>query len=113
MKMINAELYNSWKANQSGPYGLAVFEFAERWADAMEEKIANAEKLENVAKQLSIEVADGITGFQYGVAVSVLAHCWKYGEQLRRWHNLETQIGDEGEKANESGGILNPALLMT
>jgi hypothetical protein len=41
----------------------------------------------------------------------VLASCWEHGEELRRWHNLKTQIRDEGEKANESGGVLNPALL--
>ena len=35
----------------------------------------------------------------------------KYGDQLRRQHNLKTQLGNEGEKANESGGVLNPALL--
>jgi len=31
--------------------------------------------------------------------------------ELRQWHNLKTQIKDEGEKANASGGVLNPALL--
>jgi len=30
---------------------------------------------------------------------------------LRKWHNIKTQIGNEGEKANASGGVLNPALL--
>jgi hypothetical protein len=34
------------------------------------------------------------------------------GEELRRWHNKDVQIGDEGEKANETpGAVLNPALL--
>jgi hypothetical protein len=36
---------------------------------------------------------------------------YELDEELRRWHNLRTQIGDEGEKANEDGGVLNPALL--
>lgn len=47
----------------------------------------------------------------YGCAVSALAKFWVHGEQLRIWHNLDIQIGNEGEKANESGGVLNPALL--
>lgn len=47
----------------------------------------------------------------YGVAVSTLAKVWKHGEALRMWHNLTTQLRDEGEKANESGGVLNPACL--
>ena len=46
----------------------------------------------------------------YGCAVSMLAYYWKYGEQLRCWHNLKTQIENEGERANKSGGVLNPAL---
>ena len=41
----------------------------------------------------------------------MLAQCWVHGEALRRWHNRDTQIGTEGDKANESGGVLNPALL--
>ena len=41
----------------------------------------------------------------------MLAQCGVHGEALRRWHNRDTQIGTEGDKANESGGVLNPALL--
>ena len=47
----------------------------------------------------------------YGAAVSTLVAVWEHGEALRRWHNLKTQIGNEGERANASGGVLNPALL--
>jgi len=36
---------------------------------------------------------------------------WAHGEALRLWHNLKYQLRDEGEKANETGGVLNPALL--
>lgn len=31
--------------------------------------------------------------------------------KLRRWHNKDIQLGTEGDAANESGGVLNPALL--
>jgi hypothetical protein len=44
--------------------------------------------------------------------VSCLAKCWVHGEALRRWHNKETQLKDEGDKANEEGGVLNPAVLV-
>ena len=78
----------------------------------MQAKIDAGEPLESIADDCS-HVADdeGITGFMYGAAVSMLAQCWIHGEQLRRWHNLKTQLGNEGERANESGGVLNPALL--
>ena len=104
-----------WKksvaANTDG-YGGGVISFAERWARLMEGRMANGDTLEACADEAS-SLADneGITGFMYGAAVSTLSQVWIHGEQLRRWHNLKTQIGHEGEKANESGGVLNPALL--
>lgn len=106
---------DGWKkaqeANQDG-YGGGVLAFAERWARMMEAAMANGESLEDCADRLSSLADDeGITGFMYGGAVSTLAAVWEHGEELRRWHNLKTQLGNEGEKANESGGVLNPALL--
>jgi hypothetical protein len=47
----------------------------------------------------------------YGCAVQMLAGCWIHGEELRRWYNLDTQLGTEGEAANSNGGVLNPVLL--
>lgn len=100
-------------AQKGSGYGLGVYGFAEAWARLMQAKIADGKKIADVADECS-SLADkgyGITGFMYGCAVSTLAHCWEHGEELRRWHNLKTQFKDEGERANESGGVLNPALL--
>jgi hypothetical protein len=104
-----------WKtfveANKDG-YGGRVVRYAEEWARLMQTRIANGETIPQCAQELShLADDDGITGFMYGCAVSVLSKTWKHGEALRRWHNKETQIGTEGDKANESGGVLNPALL--
>lgn len=99
-------------ANTDG-YGGAVIEYADLWARLMEARIAGGAKLADIANDCS-RLADtdiGITGFMYGCAVGILAKVWVHGEELRRWHNLDTQIGNEGEKANESGGVLNPAVL--
>ena len=106
-----------WKqANEANPpsksYGHRVITYAEDWANLMEERIAQGETVEQCAKETSRQAdTDGITGFMYGAAVLTLAQVWAPGEALRRWHNIDTQIGKEGEKANESGGTLNPALL--
>lgn len=101
----------SVEANKDG-YGAAVIRYAEKWARLMEGRMEHGDTLENCADEAS-SIADdeGITGFMYGCAVSILSQCWIHGEQLRLWHNLKTQIGTEGEKANASGGVLNPALL--
>jgi len=39
----------------------------------------------------------------YGASVQVLSQCWKYGEDLRKWHNKE--YNHEGE------GVVNPAIV--
>lgn len=111
--------YAEYKAKNDDPYGNATVVYAEQWAYLMEKTIpANATSpqvtrfLVDNADRLSHEAdTEGITGFMYGCAVSGLAHFWVHGEELRRWHNLKTQIKDEGERANESGTVLNPAIL--
>lgn len=98
-------------ANSDG-YGGAVMTYAERWARMMETRMDKGERIADIADECShLADEEGITGFMYGCAVSTLAKVWKHGEALRLWHNLKTQIRNEGEKANESGGVLNPALL--
>ncbi len=94
------------------PYGACGVRYAERWADLMEERMHDGSTVAEVAKKASHDAdTEGITGFTYARAVSILGWAWEHGEELRRWNNLDIQIGDEGEKANESGGTLNPALL--
>lgn len=89
-----------------------MFRYAEKWADLMEARIAAGQTVEQCAKQTSNEAdTEGITVFMYGCAVSILSQAWEHGEELRRWHNRDTQIGTEGDEANERGGVLNPALL--
>jgi hypothetical protein len=111
--------YADWKAKQEGdPYGQRIFSYAEDWANLLEKQMV--EQPDWTPDMVIVKYADpfshladtdGITGFMYGAAVSVLAKAWVHGDLLRRWHNLKTQIGNEGEAANESGGTLNPALL--
>ncbi len=105
--------YEEYKRiNADDAYSHAVVVYGEAWANLMEARLTNGELVREIAKECSHTAdTDGITGFMYGCAVSALAHFWEYGEELRRWHNLDTQLGNEGEKANESGGVLNSALL--
>lgn len=111
-EVINHEgWFNSVKINDD-PYGACAVRYAARWANLMEAKMAMGSTLVDCANATSREAdVEGITGFMYGCVVSLLSRVWKHGEALRKWHNLKTQLGTEGEKANESGGVLNPALL--
>lgn len=103
----------SWVKANTDPYGKCCVDYAAAWSELMEKKIDAGAKLEDIAEQTSYDVNEpfGITGFMYGCAVEMLAVAWEHGEALRRWHNLDIQIKNEGERANESGGVLNPALL--
>lgn len=112
MEFKNEAEWKECVAKNTDPYGMAINSFAENWANLMEKRMAGGETVEACAKQASHDAdPDGITGFMYGCAVSILSSCWKHGEELRRWHNIDTQIGNEGEKANESGGTLDPAVV--
>ena len=112
IELRDAEAWAKCKANNEDPYGGRCVRYAEEWARLMQVRTANGETVAECADELShLADDDGITGFMYGAAVSMLAKCWKHGEELRRWNNRETQIGTEGDEMNESGGVLNPAVL--
>ncbi len=77
--------WQKFKTVNSDGYGGAVVTYSERWARLMQVEMANGKKLADVADAASHEAdLEGITGFIYGCAVSTLAACWKYGDQLRR-----------------------------
>jgi hypothetical protein len=107
-----------WKiifdTNSGDDYSFACVEFAELWARCMEKALAEGKTIPEVKEDLEKKVNDcigGITGFMHSCVIQILSQCWKYGDELRKIHNLETQIGTEGEAANESGRVLNSALL--
>lgn len=107
-------------------YGKGILDYAERWARLLQgaideagindgrkqNKPAIARIISEQAKRLS-RLADtgGVTGFMHGAAVATLGRTWKHGELLRRWHNLDAQLSQEGVIANQQGGVLNPAIL--
>ena len=95
-------------ANNQDFYGRGVYDFAKRWANLMEQDIAeNGDALcaitLNAEKRSREADTDGITGFMYGCAVEILTKVWEWGEILRKWHNKE--YGYEGE------GVVNPAIM--
>uniref|UniRef100_A0A6M3JMF6 Uncharacterized protein n=1 Tax=viral metagenome TaxID=1070528 RepID=A0A6M3JMF6_9ZZZZ len=112
MKIKDAEAWKKWQDNNTDYYGGECVRYAEAWADLMEERMKCGVTVADVAERASRHAdTNGITGFMYGAAVAMLASSWEHGEELRKWHNLDCQRGTEGERANESGGVLNPAIL--
>lgn len=104
MEFKNKDEWDIGKSKNTDAYGGCVYYYAESWAKLMQREILNGNKLEDVAEKTSYELGFlGITGFMYGAAVSILSHCWLYGERLRKWHNKE--YNHDGE------GVVNPAIL--
>ena len=101
--------YKDWIDKNTDPYGRVCFTYAERWAEMLENLIESSadEPMKVVvdnADRLSHEAdVERITGFMYGCAVSILSQCWKYGEELRKWHNKEYNY--------DGNGVVNPAVL--
>lgn len=104
IELSDVDGWNDWKAKNTDGYGAAIFEYAENWAKLMQVEMKSGKKLVECAEPTSFQLGFlGITGFMYGAAVSILAKCWKHGEDLRKWHNKEYN--------REGDGVVNPAVL--
>ena len=104
VEINDSEAYKDWKSKNTDGYGAAIFQYAESWAKLMQVEMSNGKKLIECAEPTSFQLGFlGITGFMYGAAVTILSKCWKYGEDLRKWHNKEYN--------HEGDGIVNPAVL--
>ena len=112
MRIRDEVLWQTGLENNTDGYGQEIYRYAEAWANLMETSLEMGMDIAEIAEETShLADTEGITGFMYGAAVSVLSGVWYYGEELRVWHNLDTQLGSEGEKANEKGTVLNPAIM--
>lgn len=108
MEFKDEEGKKSWnqmvEVNSKDPYGNGVVEYARRWAKYMQKLIAEGKTVVEIAEKASHDCdIEGITGFMYGCAVNALAQYWKYGEELRKWHNKDYGY--------EVDGVVNPAVL--
>ena len=98
------ELMKTYEEKNKDPYGGRCVSYAKEWARAMQFEIKQGNKLVDIADATSREADyDGITGFMYGASVAILSKCWKYGEDLRKWHNKEYN--------HEGDGVVNPAII--
>lgn len=91
--------------NSKDFYSRGVVDYMTRWAELMEKEIENGARVADIADSTSTRAdTDGITGYMYGCAVSVLLHFWEYGEELIKWHNKEYNY--------DGDGVVNPAILV-
>lgn len=103
--------WQQWVDANKDPYGKACIDVARRAMEIMDENDQPLDCWGIISRADRESGAGGITGFMAGCVASMVAKCHSRGEEFRKLWNRSTQIGDEGEKANRDGGVLNPALL--
>ena len=83
----------------------SVIDYMDRWAKVMQYYIKNKGYDVATIAQETKDCCDfdGISGFMYGCVVNNLCQVWKYGDELRNWHNDEYKF--------KGDGVANPALL--
>lgn len=95
----------SRKANTDG-YGAAALDYAEGWAKLMQIEISKGKTVAECYEYTQVGLGFlGITGFQFGCAVGILAQTWKHGEELRKHHNKKYGVSPDQK------GTANPAVL--
>ena len=69
-------------------YGKKIMDFAEKWAELMQDNLKGKAAISDVAEKTAREAdTAGITGLMYARAIRVLADSWEYGDELKAWHN--------------------------
>lgn len=106
IKAEEEEAYRAYVQTNSGDgYSLGVLRYMERWGKMMEDAIAQGDTVAAAAERTWREAdTEGITGFMYGCAVSGLSAFWRYGDELRDWHNRKYEYS--------GSGVVNPAVLV-
>lgn len=75
--------------------GLSVLSCAERWANAIEERLGRGERLEDVAEETHGPATGYAEGLQLHTTlcdrmVEFLDSCWVHGARLSRWYGPTT-----------------------
>lgn len=63
-----------------------IINYAERWADMMEQEIGKGASVSEAAAKTRFEAnQENLSWFMYGNAVRLLSNFWEHGEKLRQW----------------------------
>lgn len=90
--------------NAKDAVGLGIINYAERWCNMMEERIANGESVTQAAAETEYAAdTELISGTMFGYSLNVLCRFWEHGEELREWYDSKYGIAEETDtQINES-----------
>lgn len=110
MPITDQTHWDKWVKSNSNPYGKACVDVAREVMRLLDER-GEFDTHKLICEADDNIKAGGITEFMAGCVAQMVSRCHSRGEEFRKKWNIDNQISHEGEKANESGGVLNPALL--
>ena len=99
------EDWREYVANNDDMYGSGVIRFAQTWAELMEAQMPQGFDPKIADTTCTEADTEGITGAMYGFAVAILNDVWKWGDELKKWHNKVW--GNE-----QAEGVINPAVIQ-
>jgi hypothetical protein len=111
MKLKDERAWLQWVNANRDPYGKACVDVARRIMEKLDNPTTPMDCHRLICDADKEIDAGGITGFMAGAVALMVSRCHERGEEFRRAWNKDVQIGTEGDKANESDGVLNPAIL--
>ena len=112
MPIINQKGWDDCVKMNTDSYGKACVDVARRVMEILDtNEPFDTHKIICQADDEALGKEGGITGFMAGCVAEMVSKYHSRGEEFRKAWNKDNQIGDEGDRANDSGGILNPALL--
>jgi len=95
IELLDENAWEDWKSKNKDSYGNCIFEYAEGWAKLMQSEAKSKNKeidielLKEVASKTSFEMDFlEISGSMYYAARSILVQCWKYGNLLKEWSEI-------------------------
>jgi hypothetical protein len=98
--------------NNEDPYGKCCVDVAREVMRLLDGRPGDFDTNKIICEADDKIATGGITGFMAGAVASMVSGCHSRGDEFRRKWNIDNQIRDEGEKANASGGVLNPAVML-
>jgi len=111
MPITDIECWDTMVEANADPYGGACIAVARRAMKILDEEPGDFECYDLICRADRDAKAGGITGFMAGCVAQLISKVHSRGEEFRCKWNTCNQIRDEGELANKSKGVLNPALL--
>ena len=111
MPIVEQAKWKSWEEKNIDPYSKACVDVARCAMEILDEEPGGFDTHNLICRAEKRAGEDGITGFMAGCVAQMVSACHSRGDEFRQKWNLKHQIHDEGEKANQSGGVLNPAVL--